>query len=431
MDLAPVLAGFLPAGDFRTVFIKPNWVKHQESALFPISALVTDTSLIDSTVRACLETYPGVEDIIVGDIPLQSCDWDLLVGQARIDELIRKYDKWHKPRIRFMDLRRERVRERGGFLAKDSASADGDPAGYREVVLDERSFLEPISGDRERFRVSDYDPQETISNHRQGCHRYVVSGSVLGADLFINLPKMKTHQKAGITGALKNVVGITGQKSCLVHHRLGGDEFAPDTNLFVRAQTRIREYLQKRSRRAFSVARALWKPLRRLSGIEIEGTRDNLDKRMYVGAGSWYGNDTIWRMVYDLNLIVRYAPSAGGALRDTVQRGYVAILDGGTAGEGNGPLQPLPVEAGVVAMANDPFLLDFVMARWMGYDYRKIPMLNHFGLFPDPDWAKFDPATVVIVVDGRVHRGIESLPVLHPFLPSPGWRGHIEKTAVE
>jgi hypothetical protein len=71
------------------------------------------------------------------------------------------------------------------------------------------------------------------------------------------------------------------------------------------------------------------------------------------------------------------------------------------------------------------------MAQWMGYDYQKIPTLNHFGLFPDPDWAKFDPGAVNIIVDGKVHRGVESLPVLHPFLAPPGWRGHIEKTTAE
>jgi uncharacterized protein (DUF362 family) len=30
----------------------------------------------------------------------------------------------------------------------------------------------------------------------------------LQADVFINLPKPKTHKRAGITGAMKNLVGI-------------------------------------------------------------------------------------------------------------------------------------------------------------------------------------------------------------------------------
>ena len=51
-DMAAFIARNLPAGEFRRVVIKPNWVKHQEHAEFPIEALVTSTRLIDETIRA-------------------------------------------------------------------------------------------------------------------------------------------------------------------------------------------------------------------------------------------------------------------------------------------------------------------------------------------------------------------------------------------
>ena len=51
------------------------------------------------------------------------------------------------------------------------------------------------------------------------------------ADVVINLPKLKTHKKTGVTISLKNMVGINGYRNCLPHHTIGtpdasGDEFA-------------------------------------------------------------------------------------------------------------------------------------------------------------------------------------------------------------
>jgi uncharacterized protein (DUF362 family) len=104
----------------------------------------------------------------------------------------------------------------------------------------------------------------------------------------------------------------------------------------------------------------------------------------------------------------------------------VTILDGIISGEGNGPLQPLPVETGITGVANDPFLMDMVMAQLMGLDWRKLPMLNNYQLFNDVDWARYDPETVKINYDGKEYEGVSSLPVLHHFIPPPGWKGHIE-----
>ena len=283
-----------------------------------------------------------------------------------------------------------------------------------------------MSNAADKFRVSDYDPGITTSSHRRGCHRYLIAGSVLDADLLINLPKLKTHQKAGLTGALKNLVGTVGSKACLAHHRTGDDEFAPDANAMVRLQVRAREALQKRSRTLFGWGRHAWQVIKRLRGIATEGTRENLDGPMYVGSGSWYGNDTIWRMVYDLNRIVRYAPREGGALASSPQRAYTSITDALVAGEGNGPLQPLPVSMGALLAADDPFLADTVACRLMGFDDRCIPLLSHRHEFRDPAWGHFDPSSVLIQWNTEERSGIQSLTPLHKFIPPPGWKGHIE-----
>jgi uncharacterized protein (DUF362 family) len=418
----------------RTILIKPNWVRHEEDDNFPIRALVTSTQLIEAVVEACLVKYPEVEEITVGDVPLQGCDWSKLMRQAGIDRLMRKYKSRESPRIRFVDLRRELAVVTDGFIRKIPNTAGGDPKGYREIILDQESFLDPISEDEKAFRVSDYSPEKMESSHMRGFHRYLIAASALDCDLFINLPKAKTHQKSGLTGALKNLVGINGEKAYLVHYRESGngrrgDEFPPNVPVAVVLQSRIRKAMQGRSQALFSVLRRGWRVLKHVTGIKTEGTRENLadsNGRFFTAAGSWHGNDTIWRMVYDLNRIIRCAPRQGGRLATTPQREYIAIADGIIAGEGNGPLQPLPVELGVLLASRDPFLLDSVMAQIMGLSPEKIPLLHHRREFADPEWGAFDASEVEIRCNGEVYRGIENLPVLHHFLPPPGWKGEIE-----
>lgn len=419
----------LPAGDYKRILIKPNWVKHQENPAFPIDALVTSTDLIEAAIEACLVRFPRAEEITIGDVPLQSCDWNLLVRQARVDRLIAKYAGLKRPQVRFLDLRREIYRNGERLQADGKTLQFGDPRGYREVTLDAASFLEPISGESRKFRVADYSPEETVSSHKHAYHRYLIAGSALACDLFINLPKMKVHQKAGVTGALKNLVGVNGQKAYLVHYREGmarqkGDEYPDNISRLVWLQSRLRQKLQKHPT-VFRLFRWGWLPLKRLAGIKTEGTRENLSQNFYMAGGAWYGNDTIWRMVYDLNRIVRYA-NADGDLKPAPQRSYVAIMDAIVAGEGNGPLQPLPVDMGMLLAAHDPFAMDMVMARLMGFDYRKIPVLQHYQSFADNEWGAMSPEELRIDDDGASLCGLNAVPVFRRFIAPPGWTSHIE-----
>lgn len=427
LSIRDFIRGCLPEGQFQRILLKPNWVKHAESPEFPIEALITSTELIEAVLDECLKKYPAAAWIRVGDVPLQSCDFGRLASQAGLDRLRLKYGS----RVQFLDLRRERWESRGGFLRLVD-DIPGDPEGYREVVLDRQSLLEEVSHRASTFRVSDYDPRETTSKHRLGDHRYLVAGSVLAADLVINLPKMKTHQKSGVTGALKNLVGINGSKAYLVHHQVGfpsqgGDEFPEGTSHLFYWQARLRERLQKGSPWLFRLAKAGWELLKKLCRIQTVGTRENLQGNFYVGSGSWHGNDSVWRMVYDLNLIVRFAPALGGRLASSQQRTLLSIMDGLVAGEGNGPLQPIPVSIGVLLASPNPFLVDLAMSKMMGFDYRKIRLLSNQSQYPDSAWAGVAPGNFRTERGGEARSdGVAGLPVLHPFLPPPGWRGHVE-----
>jgi len=432
IELEDFARSALPSGRYKRVLVKPNWVIHESEPGFPIRALITSPQLLKAVIEACFEKYPELESLTVGDVPLQTCEFEKMFAQSGLDKLREECAGKFGGRVRFLDLRRERYVKREGFLELDKR-ADGDPLGYALVRLDDRSLLEEVSDRAGSFRVSDYDPEETRSVHSPGSHSYLIARSVLDAELVINLPKMKTHQKSGVTGALKNLVGINGSKAYLVHHRLGspsqgGDEFPERGSRLIRLQVRLREALQKRSRLLFRLGRRGWTALKKLAGIQTTATREALRAgKVYVGAGSWHGNDSIWRMVYDLNLILVFARKEGGVLADTPQREVVSIMDGIVAGEGNGPLQPLPVDAGVLLASSNPFLVDMAMAKLMGFDWRKIALLANHERFPWPVFGGFDPRGFDTVVDGVAGgRGVDDLPVLKPFLAPPGWIGHIE-----
>jgi hypothetical protein len=136
-------------------------------------------------------------------------------------------------------------------------------------------------------------------------------------------------------------------------------------------------------------------------------------------------------MAYDLNLAVIFGCSSGGALSRERQRTVLSIVDGMVSGEGNGPLQPLPVNSGVLIGATNPFLVDLVMARLMGFDYHKIPLLANHRRFADATMADFDPEQIVIAVAECTYSGISSLPPLRSYVPPPGWREHIEIARTE
>src|SRR5262249_34538677 len=113
-------------------------------------------------------------------------------------------------------------------------------------------------------------------------------------------------------------------------------------------------------------------------------------------------------------------------LRRTPQRAYIAIMDAMIAGEGNGPLQSLPVETGVVLAGSDPFQVGRVMGRLLGLAYGKVPSVRHQTPFAGPGWGNSSPDTLLIDNDNTVLCGLSALPVLREFLAPPGWASHIE-----
>jgi hypothetical protein len=164
------------------------------------------------------------------------------------------------------------------------------------------------------------------------------------------------------------------------------------------------------------------RPVKRM-GKRLFGDTDRGTTR----SGNWYGNDTAWRMVLDLNRILFYADS-DGRLHDQPVRKFFSIVDGIVAGEGNGPLDPTPKQAGVVLAGTNPVAVDLACARMMGFEYRRIPML-HRALVNHPlPLASFGFKNVV---GGSNDRRFDRPPAemrgpLLAFEPHLGWKGHVE-----
>jgi uncharacterized protein (DUF362 family) len=415
----------------RRIVLKPNWVLHETDPAFPIRALVTDARLIEAVVEACLELFPQAQSILVGDCPLQSADWPRLCQQSGLNPVMERLTQAGGGRVAFRDLRKDVFQHQAGNFLTPAQTEHGDPGGYCEVELGQTSHLEPISDQAGRFGVNDYSAAVTRSNHRAGSHRYLVGRSILEADLFINLPKWKCHSKSGLTGALKNLVGINGDKACLPHFRRGaprwgGDEYGDEGRWLYWAQTTLRAIVQKRSRLAYRLLKPGWEFLKRWRGLETRLADPAIQpKRFYAAGGAWPGNQTLWRTIYDLNRVIQCA-DARGRLQPAPGRRCFSIMDGLISGEGNGPLQPLPRQTDCLFFGEDPFAMDTALAWFMGFDPAKIPILSQRASYQGPFWGDFDLNQLVVEIEGQPIRLVES-PINHHFVPPPNWRNHIER----
>jgi hypothetical protein len=202
-----------------------------------------------------------------------------------------------------------------------------------------------------------------------------VAKDVMDADVIINLPKLKTHKKAGMTCALKNVVGINGNKEFLPHHRVGGSDAGgdcyPGRNMVKRALEHMWDLQNSMaSPRAGLMLTGLMAPLYQM--LKLSKDRIGIE-------GSWSGNDTIWRTCLDLNRILLYGRT-DASLSETVQRRVVHVVDAVIAGQGDGPLAPDPLPLNMILVGNNPVAVDYIGAQILGYDPDGIPLIrNAFG----------------------------------------------------
>ena len=233
-----------PFGDFikpgYNVLIKPNFVfDHNIIPEFGTDCLITHGSIIRAVIDYVYIALKGSGKIIIGDSPIQSADFNRIINISGLREIVDFYEKNKENiEIKIIDFREEKgyIDNLRGLVRE---KLDGDPLGYSLVDLKEYSEFFQSAEDCEKLRVTNYNKEDLFEHHMKNEHSYLISQTVLNSDVIINLPKLKTHRKAGFSVALKNIVGINVVKNCLPHHKIGSKEENGDAYLFIRVLGRI------------------------------------------------------------------------------------------------------------------------------------------------------------------------------------------------
>ncbi len=402
------------------VVIKPNLVRHFNPN-GSMDAQITHGSVIRAILDYVYIALGGEGTIIIGDAPVQSCNFKKVIEVAGLNSIMKYYQKNATIKIKIVDFRKSAgYPQKTGLINR--IDLPGDQKGYTTVNLGDYSEFFAIKNDFDKFRVTNYDKEKMQQYHNGSDHCYVIANSVLHANVIINLPKLKTHRKAGMTGALKNIVGIIGSKDCLPHHRVGsqdegGDEYL-HRNFRKRIITRLHEHCD-------TTKNPLTGTMSRIGNIFIRGTQKVIPFHDQYYEGSWYGNDTIPRTIIDLNKIISFV-NKNGILQNTFQRRTLTLVDAIIAGEMEGPLEPSSKHIGTLIAGENPVIVDLICSQIMGFDYRKIPTLKralkahtHNICQKSIDEFKIQADENIRFDDIYTHYG-------HHFIPTSGWEGYIE-----
>jgi uncharacterized protein (DUF362 family) len=408
----------------ETVLLKPNLVRQSHQFNDDWEYVITHGSVIRAVADFVFLALDGRGRIVIADAPQTDSRIDQIAQRLGFAELTEFY-RQHGVTVEVVDLRNEYWLEEDGIYT-ERVELPGDPVGKPLVKLGHRSMFAPVSG--RTYYGAYYDVAETNFHHSGGRHEYQFSGAALAADVVINMPKLKTHKKCGVTISLKNLVGLNTNKNLLPHHSLGtpsqgGDQFADESlkhrleNSLVGAAKRL---LLSDNGAVKMLARKLKGPAYRAFGETHEVVR----------SGNWWGNDTIWRMVIDLNKVLRFA-NLDGTVREGPPKRYLSVVDGIIAGEGNGPMAPDPRPIGLLAAGFNPAAVDWVCARMMGFDPDRIRHIRECFWQEDLPVATFGPEAIQLSTsdpDLTAERLLELRDRFFAFEPHFGWKGHIEAT---
>src|SRR3989441_11898238 len=413
---------FVQPGD--RVVLKPNWIKeHDERFPGPSSwhHVITHPAVIEAVARWTGKQLQGRGSITLCDAPQTDSSFEKIREYCGLDDLLTRL-RTAFPGVEFslLDLRPEEWHAIDGVTVART-KLPGDPCGNNHVRLDGASEFVGYHGQGRLYGAS-FDMAETNQKHTGARHEYLLCRTPMDADVFINLPKLKTHKKVGITCALKNLVGINANKNWLPHHTegtpdQGGDQFATAT-----ARARLEHSWMGAAKRWLKVRPGL---SRLFVPVKKAGRLFFGDTQQVVRSGNWHGNDTCWRMVLDLNKCLFFFDGSGQPRKKPLR--YLTVVDSIVGGEGNGPMSPDAKPCGVILAGTHPVAVDCVAAALMGFDWQKLRLLNHSFHLREPNFVPFTADEIEVISNhpawpGRL-REIES--TFH-FRPHFGWVGAIE-----
>src|SRR5215203_3897605 len=163
----------IPAG--ARVLIKPNFVLHHNQSDGGMDPMITHQSVVKAVARAALQT--DAAEVVVGDAPIQTCDFAALLettGLGAWAETVKQTDTRFKG---VKDFRRTTARYVNGVrVAEENVLPEED---FVLFDLGPDSLLEPITDEKDDFRVTCYDPRLMAKTHGKGRHRYLVAKDVI------------------------------------------------------------------------------------------------------------------------------------------------------------------------------------------------------------------------------------------------------------
>lgn len=408
------------------VVIKPNWVR--ESHLYKQEEwdyVISHPKIITAVIIKVLERLQEGGKIVIADSPETSSSFSKILSYYPV-KTWRDLSSRKGINIEIIDLRDDEFTVDEGIVVK-RISLPGDPSGNTVVnLVGELSEFYGHKVSKRGYYGADYNHRETNKAHNGYDNIYRVSKTVISCDVFINIPKLKTHKKAGITCCLKNLVGINTYKNYLPHHSEGsqsegGDQYDKDSfhskiegNLLAFVK---HHFLQN------PVMAKYFKVFFRL-GEKMFGKTNEV-----IRSGNWYGNDTIWRTIIDLNKILLYS-NPDGKMKNNEwinAKKYIGIVDAILAGEGNGPMAPDSVQMGYIISGTNPVAIDAVCAKLMGFDPMKIPSIKNSFNVTSFKLTNFGYSDIKVKINGEIY-SIDLIPIrlIHKLKPHFGWVNHIE-----
>ena len=427
----------------QTIVIKPNFVLSDHYRGGDPFAIITHPSVLRAVVDYAWIAMKGKGHLVIADTPQLDCDFEELMERSHLREVTRLYRDTFQFEIPIRDLRHTWFRYEGENYFASQANRrklPGDPEGSTLINLGARSAFRGLS--ERMYYGADFNREETQSHHSGGRHDYMVSNTILGADVLVSVPKLKVHKKVGVTVNSKGLVGTVTNKNFLIHYSLGtdsgGDQFPKDAltrgeKRLIRVQRFLYDrLLSRRDRLGNRLFMLLYSPFRRWVRPWL---RKSTEKINTFDGGNWHGNDSAWRMVSDLMTIARFA-DRHGQIHPTPQRKHFSIVDGIVGGEGNGPLFPEARPEGVILAGENFLAVDAVAARLMGFDPGRLAWFNDLLLRPAESAGPGENSRAFGLVDLNAIEICTNVPewsdLFHTsdpglrFRPHPGWVGWIE-----
>jgi uncharacterized protein (DUF362 family) len=331
------LTNLINKGD--VVVIKPNWCTERR---FPMP--ITHPSIILPIIEYCIKA--GAKEIRIVEAPMtlnlsQKFFWGkgFLNIVGIIDILSKKYPQTI---IKFQDGNDDDfcwvdlgVHSNLSDYQIENLTCNGDVGLLHNMFFDVKDY-------------KGFNPKK----YKTGL--YAVAKSFLDCDVFINVPKLKTHLWSGLTIALKNLMGITLRS----------------TSHFLSSES-LKFYTQKENLKKY-----------RESGMRdvphFDKSKYAIDKLKAIG----FENDVLWRSLADLNKIMIYV-SKDGILRNTPQRKYLNIVDGIVGTDRDGPISTSIVRSNVIIGGVDPVKVDSACCRIMGWNPKMIKLIENLSKIKD------------------------------------------------